>query len=102
MSTCIKYTLKVKVTWSAARMYERESGWYRGNALDLYSGGARFESRSGHRLHQLRFHWFSLVPPGKLRDIISFRSRSVNSKSFQIHQSSYNSMFYIVRSSRAH
>jgi hypothetical protein len=28
----------------------------RGNISDLYSGGAQFEYRSGHELHQLMFH----------------------------------------------
>jgi hypothetical protein len=111
-------------------MHERESRWYRGNALDLYSGGARFESRLGHRLHQLRFQRFSSVPPGKLRGSISFRSRPLPNWFFRgcvqshqtysgivpqfdhdrlhpdpfkfiNHQSSYNSMFYSVRYRRA-
>jgi hypothetical protein len=33
-------------------------GWHSGNTLDLYSGGAGFESGPGHRLTEV-FHSFS-------------------------------------------
>jgi hypothetical protein len=35
------------------------------NTPASYSGGPRFNSRSGNRLSRLRFSWFSSVPPGK-------------------------------------
>jgi hypothetical protein len=40
-------------------------GWPRTNALYLYSGGALFESRPGHRLSHRGSSWFSSVPPHK-------------------------------------
>jgi hypothetical protein len=38
--------------------FQARRGQSKGNVLDLYSGGALFESRYGHRLFLLRFHGF--------------------------------------------
>jgi hypothetical protein len=58
------------------------------NALDLYSGGARFESRPSYQLSSLMSSWFSSVHPCKYRDSTSIRPRPLPSKLFPIHQSS--------------
>jgi hypothetical protein len=56
-------------------------------SLDLYSKGARFESRQDY-WKSLHF-WFYSVPPGKFPDITRFRARSLPSKSLPINHSSY-------------
>jgi hypothetical protein len=43
-------------------------GWSRSNAADLYSGGVRFEYRSGHLLHWLTFFVVFINPSGKYYD----------------------------------
>jgi hypothetical protein len=58
-----------------------------GSTLDLYSGGARIESQSGHQLSWLSFPGSSTKMPNS----ISTTPRPLPSKSFPIHQSSYHS-----------
>jgi hypothetical protein len=53
-------------------------------ALDLYSGGARFESRPEHRPSWLRLSCFSSVPPNKCWDITSIRPRLLPSRSASV------------------
>jgi hypothetical protein len=62
------------------------AGWLRGNDLDLYSGGARFEFRQGLWL-SWGFPWLYSVPPGA-----SIKPRALPSKSFPIHRLSYQSI----------
>jgi hypothetical protein len=38
----------------------------KGVASDFHLRGAQFKSLPGYQLSQLRFSWFSSVPPGKL------------------------------------
>jgi hypothetical protein len=45
----------------------RRAGWYSGDALDLYSGGAFIESRKGYGYPDMFQCNFS-VTPGKFRD----------------------------------
>jgi hypothetical protein len=54
----------------------------RGNALGLYSGGSRFESRLGRLLSWLRFLIVFSVLPGQCWDSTSIRPRPLPSKSF--------------------
>jgi hypothetical protein len=47
---------------------EHQAHWYSGNALDLYSEGARLKSQLGHWLSCLRFFVVSLSPSTKILD----------------------------------
>jgi hypothetical protein len=65
--------------------------WYSSDYLYLYSGGARFESRPGHRCHDYRFSRLSLVLPSKFRDNVSIWPQPLPSISFLIQRSNlYN------------
>lgn len=55
--------------------------WSRGNALDLYLGGAWFKSWLGHYL--FCFSCLSSIPPGKCRGSTSIRAQPLPSESFQ-------------------
>jgi hypothetical protein len=48
-------------------------GWCRGNDLDLYSGGARFESRLARRLSWQKFYVIFLTPFRQMSGYISIR-----------------------------
>jgi hypothetical protein len=52
--------------------------WFSGNDVDLYSEGARFESRPEH----VYFSLFSSIPPGKCWDSASVIPRPIPFKSF--------------------
>jgi hypothetical protein len=64
----------------------RRTGWSRGTALDLYSGGAQFEFRPGHRLFW-GFYWFSSLRPGNFRNNTLNRQRQHPSRSFLVNLS---------------
>jgi hypothetical protein len=61
------------------------TGLSRSNTLDLYSGGAWFESRHGHRLYFLRVFMVSLSPPGICGVSTSSRPGPLLSKPFSFH-----------------
>jgi hypothetical protein len=50
LQICCRNTLP-----SSSTMKENRTGGSRGNVLDLYSGGVRFEFRNRHQLRWLRF-----------------------------------------------
>jgi hypothetical protein len=52
------------------------ASWSRSNAVDLYSGGVRFESRPRHR-----FSWFTSVSADECRDSNSLRPQPFPSES---------------------
>jgi hypothetical protein len=68
--------------------------WCSDNALDSYSGDARFKSRPEHRISYWYFPWFSSAHPGKCWDSTLVRQWPFPSKSFPIHHLSYNSKPY--------
>lgn len=59
------------------------SGYCSGNALDLYAGGVRFDSRRRQAILTHGFGDFS-VPPGKYLENTTFMSRRLPSKYFPI------------------
>jgi hypothetical protein len=73
-------------------MMLQRAGWRIGNALDLYTMSARFESRPGHRPSWLRFSWLSSILQGKCRN-----KAKTTSYQFIIRQSSCHSMLYCQR-----
>jgi hypothetical protein len=52
-------------------MYNCQTGWSRGNALDLYSRGARFEFHRGHLQFWLRYFVVFLSPSRNNTGILS-------------------------------
>jgi hypothetical protein len=60
-----------------------QASWHRGNAMDSYSIGIRFETWPRHGLSRLSFSWFSLIPPRNWRHRISFRPLTLPSKTFR-------------------
>jgi hypothetical protein len=75
------------------RKSSNRAGLLRGNIPDLYSVGARFESRPGHSL-SWGSSWFSSRPPDKRRDNTYIKPWPLPSESFPIHPSSYQPMRY--------
>jgi hypothetical protein len=74
----------VQVCTSVLRRREDERS---GNPVDLYSGGAPFESRSGHR-QPWGLSWFLWARSVKWRDSTANRPRPLPWTAFQIHLSS--------------
>jgi hypothetical protein len=73
------------------------SGYPSGNALDLYSGGSRFESADTPAI--VIVFTFSSVPPGKYRNNTSIRPQSLPSSSFTVRclpTGSVNCFFFLV------
>jgi hypothetical protein len=64
-----------------------------GNALNLYSGGSRFESRPATGYPDWGFPWFSSTPQIKCRDCTSIIPQPLPSKSFKM-----NNSFFILPS----
>jgi hypothetical protein len=73
---CLSYNItymKIHVTvqmWSwfghLANQREQWTGWHSSNALDLYLGGARLESRPGQQLPWLMFSTVLISPSTKI------------------------------------
>jgi hypothetical protein len=69
------------------------TGCFSCNALDLCSGGTRFESQPGHQLSWLSFRGFPAIP-GEYWDFTSIREQYLPSKLFSIYQSSCDLTLY--------
>jgi hypothetical protein len=81
--------LKIDVHWKR---------WSRGDALDLYSGGAQFESRSRHRQYDWGFSLYSSVILSTYRNSTWIIPLPSPSKFFPIHHSSIILLSYTVQS----
>jgi hypothetical protein len=86
-------------TWSTEvqRNMLHRTDWHSGNALDLHSGGVRFEYRSGGKPAIMTgSSWFPSVPPGKCRDNNSLDHDRLLPNPFQfiIHLSPCHSTLY--------
>jgi hypothetical protein len=76
----------VKMCLVTQRFYR--AGWHSGNAIHLYSGRARFESQSRHRLSSVRFSEVLLAPHRQMPDSTWIQSRELPRRSSPIPQSS--------------